>query len=232
VELIELKRAYPYGWHSTFAGGWQRIYSSDLGLASTSTLLDLYKVTGDLRRRLECEPRPESKWLERKGLSRALLRDQKPLLPVHLLEHVLEGGGMSVREWCLELNRRVYFFVSEDPLRRLLRAYSDQEHDVIVVDARMLADRYEHAITLSSINTGAIQPAYKDRGRSTFLTIADYPTRASGSPAKPVAEIAVSEPVGDIAEIAVRVERWRGHEPGPVIWERPTARASPRGEGS
>jgi hypothetical protein len=51
VELIELKRAYPYAWHATLAHGWKRILKSDLGLASTSALLDHYKVTGEQRER-------------------------------------------------------------------------------------------------------------------------------------------------------------------------------------
>jgi uncharacterized protein DUF7002 len=210
VELIELKRAVRLAWHSTFAGGWDRIRESDFGLASTSALLDRCGIAGERRQRLECVPRPTSELLEGDGLPPVVIRDQKPLLPVHLLERVLDGGGMTVREWCLDLNRRVFFFTSDRPLKRLLRAYGDQDHDVLVVDARKLVDRYEPFVELSPINTGAIQPAYAKRGRGTFLPIADYPSRPSGAPARSVAEITVTTSLPDIEDLVVRVERWRG----------------------
>src|SRR5262245_15612366 len=98
MDLIELKRAYPYTWHSTFAGGWERILGSDLGLASTSALLDHFRVCGAARERLECKPRAASEWIERDGSPTVLIRDQRPLLPLHLLERVLEDGT-SVSEW-------------------------------------------------------------------------------------------------------------------------------------
>lgn len=218
MELTELKRAYPYAWHSTFAGGWERIRQSELGLASTSALLDHYGISGDRRESLECTPRAKSEPIEGDGLPPALIRDQKPLLPLQLLERVLEGGGMTIREWCHELNRRTYFFVSDKPLKRLLRAYAEEEHDILVVEVRKLVDRYEQAIALTRINTGAIQPAYAKRGRGTFVPIADYPTRPNGGPAKPVAEITVSTPITDIEELTVRVERWRGPEQVGVVW--------------
>lgn len=216
MELIELKRAYPRAWHSTLTGGWERIRESQLGLASTSALLDYYGITGDVRGLIELEPRSESVWINADGLPRVLLRDQKPLLPVSRLERVLDG--MSIEEWCRELNRRSYFFVKEAPLKRFLNAYRNDEHDVIVVDARKLVDRYESAITLSSINTGAIGRAHATRGTDTFLAIADYPATSTGRPKKPVAEIAVAEPITDIEEIAIRVERWVGPEVTEVIW--------------
>ncbi len=45
VELIELKRAVPLAWHSTFAGGCDRIRESGLGLASTAALLGRYGIS-------------------------------------------------------------------------------------------------------------------------------------------------------------------------------------------
>ena len=75
-----MKRAYPYGWHSTFAGGWERIRASELGLNSTTALLDHYGVVGEQRERLERRPRSESEHIEGDGLPPALIRDQKPLL--------------------------------------------------------------------------------------------------------------------------------------------------------
>ena len=49
---------------------------------------------------------PESEHIERDGLPPTLIYDQQPLLPTRLLESVLEDGGMTAQEWCLELNRR------------------------------------------------------------------------------------------------------------------------------
>jgi hypothetical protein len=51
-----------------------------------------------------------------------------------------------------------------------------------------------------------------------LLPIADYPTRLSGGPLKPVAEITVTEPIVDIEEIALRVERWKESFQVGVVW--------------
>jgi hypothetical protein len=107
------------------------------------------------------------------------------LLPVATLERVLRGSGMSVEDWCRALNRRTFFFVSERPLSRLLNAYGNEEHDVLVLDARKLVDRYEEDVWLSAINTGAIRPAYAKRGPDTFVRVRDYPSTPTGRPANP-----------------------------------------------
>jgi hypothetical protein len=51
VELIELKRAYSYAWHSTVADNWHQIRARDIGLTSTAALLDHYEVVGERRDR-------------------------------------------------------------------------------------------------------------------------------------------------------------------------------------
>ncbi|MDX6543317.1 MAG: hypothetical protein QOK32_920 [Gaiellaceae bacterium] len=147
-----------------------------------------------------------------------MIRDQRPLFPTTSLERVLDGT--SVATWCELLNRRVFFFAGEDRLRRLLGAYTTTEHDVLVVDARALADRYETSIELTALNTGALAPAYAKRGSGTFVPIAAFAAGPTGAPAKPVAEITVLDRVLDVAELTLKVERWRGAVRVGVVWDR------------
>ena len=193
MELIDVKRAFPYGWHSTFAGGWERICASDLGLASTTVLLDHYGVVGEQRERLESAPRFASEHIEGEGLPPALIRDQKPSPSGQiLLERVLEGGGMTVEEWCLELNRRTYFFVRGGPAEEAaarLRRRRARRPGRRRTQARRPLRAGDHPVCDQHRRD---QAAYAKRGRGTFRSIADYPAKPSGAPAKPVAEITVS----------------------------------------
>src|SRR5215213_7241118 len=68
--------------------------------------------------------------------------------------------GMTPREWLLELNRRVFFWPSEQRLTKLLgaRAYGQREHDVLIVDTRSLVERHGREITLAPINSCATVP--------------------------------------------------------------------------
>jgi hypothetical protein len=216
VELIELKRLSPRAWHTAEAGTWPRI--REHGLLSTTALLDTCELTGDERRQIEEERRPHQRVIEAAALGSVVIRDQRPL-QLGPLEAALVGSGMTVGDWCRELNRRVFFWLDEKRLASFLAAYSESEHDVLVVDARALADRHEQRITLSSINSGAALRRAAPRGRDTFKTIAEYPTRPSGGPAKPIVELAVEYAVPDIAELMLRVERRRGPHVVDLVWE-------------
>jgi len=85
---------------------------------------------------LESALRKTSKTLTAPNLPPVAIRDQHPL---H--EGRLAGAleGMTVAEWCRELNRRVFFWVSTKKLETFLAAYADAELDVLIVDARALA---------------------------------------------------------------------------------------------
>jgi Family of unknown function (DUF7002) len=217
MELIELKRACRLAWHAAEAETWPRI--REQGLLSTSALLDLYGIVGAERLTLEGERRPKSYVISSPELGSAVIRDQRPL-QVGPLEVALAGSGLTVGDWCRELNRRAFLWLSQKRLSVFLAAYGETRHDVLVIDARALADRHEQRITLSSINTGAAVRRPPARGLDTFKLISNYPSAANGGPAIPIVELAVDYSVPDIADITLRVERRQGPELVEVIWER------------
>jgi hypothetical protein len=114
VELIELKRAYRLAWHAAEAGTWPRIRHQ--GLLSTTALLDLYGIDGPERRMLESQRRPRPHVISSPDRGSAVIRDQRSL-QVGPLDVALAGSGLTVSDWCLELNRRVFFWLSESQTR-------------------------------------------------------------------------------------------------------------------
>src|SRR5690349_2502787 len=112
-------------------GSWPNIQLH--GLLSTSALLDLYAITGSDRAAAESRHRPENIALADGTLPQAIIRDQKPLNMARL-----EGclTDMTPTEWLRHLNRRVFFWTSENRLLRLLNAkpYKCLAHDVLTVE--------------------------------------------------------------------------------------------------
>jgi len=119
VELIELKRAYRLAWHAAEAGTWGRI--KEHGLLSTTGLLDLYGIEGEERRQIESERRPNPRVITAAERAPAVIRDQRPL-QLGPLELALADSGLTVEDWCRELNRRVFFWLSEKRLSDFLGA--------------------------------------------------------------------------------------------------------------
>jgi hypothetical protein len=191
---------FPKLYHMAHDGSWPSI--AEHGLLSTSSLLDLYRLSGAQRHRIELEWRPESVPLEADGLSRAVVRDQKPLRP-DLLARCLTGG-MTTSQWYELLNRRVFFWLTAVNLNVLLhaRAYRNQPQTVLTIDTAALVDRHLVAVELSSINSGSILRGGALRGAGTFTPIDQHGSSR-------VVELAVLRSVPDIAEIVSTVERVR-----------------------
>jgi hypothetical protein len=84
---------------------------------------------------------------------------------------------MTPREWYELLNRRVYFWPTQQRLERLLqaRAYRGRQHTILEIDTRALVEAHANHIHLASINTGSTLFNPPRRGPQTFFTIADYP---------------------------------------------------------
>lgn len=147
----------------------------------------------------------------------ATLRDQAPL-NLAKLDRCLEDD-MTVPEWLTMLNGFVFFWPTVAKVAGLLKAYADEDHDVIVVDTRRLVSRYANEIRLSRMNTGSTSPMAFARGASTFRRINDYPLlERSRRKSSAVAEVVVPVGIPNVAELAVRVERWSGDQRGGVIW--------------
>ena len=132
---------------------------------------------------------------------------------------------MTVAEWLALLNRKVFFWLSEQRVATLLgaRAYRDRDHAVMVVDTASLVDAHADAITLAPINTGATIFDARPRGRDTFLSIGDYPFddwRRRRGVRDAIVELAVDYAVPDVLEHTIVVERRRAGVSAAVVWQR------------
>lgn len=221
MDRADLLRLYPKLFHMAEPGAWSLI--SQHGLRSTSALLELFGVPAALRTKLTREHRPASVPISHPVHGGAVVRDQIPLHPGKLAACLTEGT--SVPEFLQLLNDRVFFWLQEVRLERLLaaRAYRDREHLVITVDtARLLEHVGDDAVTLSRINSGSTVFKAVARSGHTFRPIADYPhplrKRASAG-GTDVAELCVQHMVRQITEVADRAEL-RGPNGRQLVWKR------------
>src|SRR6202007_3065871 len=110
-------------------GSWDSIRK--LGLLSTSALLDFCGIVGDERRRIERQRRAKAVLLPCKKHGTILIRDQKPVSD--FASQKCLTGGMTPAEWYETLNRKVFFWVTEKRLNRMLGAYGRSEGNIILV---------------------------------------------------------------------------------------------------
>ncbi len=217
-ELAQLVGDSPVLYHMAERGSWDSIRRH--GLLSTSALLDLFAVTGEGRARIESRRRPEPVTLASPGIGSAVIRDQKPM-DDRGLERCLQDG-LTPRHWYEILNARVFFWLSQTRLLRLLkaRAYRDSEHDVLEIDTASLVAAYRDRITLAPINTGATKPMPAPRGKATIVGIPqyDYARRRLSHPREPVVELAVSSGVPNVMAFTRRVVAMRGETEIAELW--------------
>lgn len=203
------------------ANAWEGIQRH--GLLSTSALLDLYEITGPERTRIESARRPENVVIEHAIHGRAVIRDNKPMDDVGLRRSL---SGATPQEWYELLNRKVFFWLSEDRVQTLLsaRAYKHENHCVITIRSRDLVEHHCDRIWLCPMNSGCTKPYPHPRSPSIFHRIPDYPfeywRNKRHVPSKAAVELAVDVGVPDIVNfvelVAVRSccgvlrEIWRG----------------------
>ena len=197
--------AYPRLYHMAAAGAWPSI--ARYGLLSTTAVLDLVGVSPEERMRLEASRRPESVELVSSSGDRFVIRDQKPLSLAKLGRCLVD---MTVGEWLLTLNRKVFMWPTRARCERLVaaRAYRDSKHTVVELDTAALVERHGDDLTLSPINSGSVLYDPPLRGSKTFLSIDRYPfeerRRQRGS-AHAVAEVAVEYGIPDVLEVMTSV---------------------------
>ena len=206
--------SHPRLYHMAEAGSWASIQRH--GLLSTSALLDLFEITGRERFAIESQWRPQPVAISHRIHGTAVIRDQKPMPPDSLAK-VLENT--TPQEWYEFLNRKSFFWVTQERLNRLLGAkhYREHLHDVITVDTALLVEQHLGRITLSPINSGvsAFGPVYQ-RKPGTFKPIQCY----TGAQLGRVVELVVDYKVSEIAELAISVDLWRGRKFERIIWNR------------
>ena len=212
MQVERVIRRYPVLYHMAEDRSWESIFRT--GLLSTTALLDKFEIKGERRFVIESSRRPEIVSIQHPEHGTAVVRDNKPMQEKALRRCLT---GMSPREWYEHLNRRVFFWVEQERLLKLLnaRAYRDRPHLVLEVDTSALLRRHADRVTISPINSGAtfaMNPA--PRGPDTFRRLADH------SDNRPVVELAVDYAVPDIADFTISVSRWRGAEKVGVVYER------------
>jgi hypothetical protein len=191
--------------HLTEAGAWESIERH--GLLSTSALLDRFELSGLARDAIESERRPESVRISHESLGHAWIHDNRPI-HVGALRRTLVG--MDEREWYRELNRRVFFWLSEHRVDRLLNARHNRHrrHDLVILDTEALLEVHAGEVELAHLNTGAVHhTASYPRGAGTFRPIPDYPwrQRLRTAPREPIVEITVPYQVQDIGRFVIDV---------------------------
>lgn len=221
ISPSELASRFPLLYHMAEIGSWPSIARH--GLLSTSALLDFYEVSGRRRTALESEHRRESVRVEHATHGRAIVRDQKPMSDSDLRKCLQDG--LSPEDWYRILNDKVFFWLTENRLERLLsaRAYRNTRHTVLIVDSASLLEKHAHRITLSPINSGATKPRPQPRGRDTFLPLTEYPFAEWDRKRRrrdPIVELAVAYSVPDVREFVVRVEHRGGDRSANEVWVR------------
>lgn len=212
-ELEELIYDCPRIYHMAERGAWEGVKRH--GLLSTSALLDLYGIAGEIRERIETKHRPSIVIVSDENIGRAAIRDQIPMsdsgLKRALPEHV------SPAEWYACLNSKVFFWMSEARLFRLTtaRAYRDVEHEVLVLDSRTIIKEFYDKIWLCPINSGCTKPMPHPRDFGIFQRIDEYDYahwRQRRKRGERVVELCVDHSVTDVERFAVDGFVVRGEE--------------------
>ena len=204
------------------AGSWESI--SMRGLWSTAGLLDLFEITGHERDIIERCNRRESVTIEHPVHGAAVVRDQKPMSD-GALEKCLQDD-LSPADWYAILNKKVFFWSTQQRLFRLLggKAYRSEAHDVLTIDTAQIVRDYSEVMTLCPYNSGSTIFRPVPRGHGTFKPIEEYPFEEWESKRgvkDAVVEVAVAKGVPNIIDYVMRVERMKGAEIIELIWEHP-----------
>lgn len=220
VTPAALAADFPRLYHMAEAGSWPSIVRH--GLLSTSALLDLFGVRGAERAALELAHRPRSVVITHPEHGSAVVRDQKPMSDKGLRNAL--GGGLTPRDWYETLNARVFFWLTEERLQRLLNAeaYRTQRQTVLTLDTARLLNRHGGRVQLSHLNTGNTKPFPHPRGPDTFRSLAQYPFdewKKKRHRRDHVVELTVEYSVPDICELVLQVDEVGAGRPPSVLWK-------------
>ena len=205
--------AHPRVFHMAEQGTWPNIQSH--GLLSTTALLDLFEIKDQKRTKLESTWRPSSVTIQHPLYGAAVIRDQKPMPPPSLHTVLTD---MTTQQWYELLNRKSFFWVTEDRLKRLLKAslYKYRPHVVLTIDSGSLIERDFEGITLSPMNSGVSAFGRPPkRGSNTFKPFAECNTFDCQN----AVELAVDYHVPHVADLTLSVATWQGDKLLETVWE-------------
>lgn len=181
----------------------------------------LYEVNGTTRYTIEYQRRPKSVSIERRGLGRAVIRDQLPMDDKGLMRCLQDG--LAPADWYLLLNGKVFFWLTRPRLLRLLKAgtYRREEHDVLEIQTAALIAAYSEKIWFCPMNSGC-KPFPHPSGTSSFQRITDYPYsvwKQKRPRGERVVELAIDYAVPDVRQFVKRVVRMRGEKQIAILYE-------------
>jgi hypothetical protein len=208
MTLEQLAELYPHIYHMAEADSWPSIRQH--GLLSSNEIARRSGAQGHEVHRLRRGHRATKVSVDVPGMGSVVLRDQIPMEPARIQRALPEG--VSAADWYELINERVFFWVAEERLHRLLngRQYGHLEHDVLTVSTASLLAAHADNVRLCHMNSGNTFPAMTKRGPDIFKPIAAYAMNTRGRPKKPVVELTVLGGVPDIARHVVQVRRMKG----------------------
>jgi hypothetical protein len=219
VDLPEFVHRYPTLYHMADEAAWPSIQRH--GLLSSKGLVDLFEPEPSVRVAALSEVRGASIPLRRDGLDAVTIRDQ---LPLKFLDECLQDG-VSRQDYLDALNGRVYFWLAEQRLERLLkaRAYKSRRHLILHIDTAALLDAYGSKVELAPYNTGSAHvPNAPKRGPGVFVPFASYPfdhwRRKRGRNGEHVVELTVPYAVPDVVKFVRRAELRHGIDAAVVVF--------------
>jgi hypothetical protein len=207
VDAREFAKRYPTLFHMADGSAWPSIRRH--GLLSTKAIVDLYDPPEAERAAILSGRRLASTTLGNADLGEITIRDQ---LPLKFLDACLKEG-VAPQDFLDALNERVYFWLSETRLERLLkaRAYRDRAQLVLHIDTRELFEVHGSEVELAPYNTGSAHvPNVPKRGPDVFVPLANYPhddwRRKRGPSGEAVVELTIPNAVPDIRRFVRRAE--------------------------
>jgi hypothetical protein len=205
VTSEEFCEFYPLLYHMAWAGSWPTIEM--FGLLSTSALLDVYEVAGDKRARIESMHRSSPVTIRHPSYPPVTVRDQHPMSDSALRRSL--QGGMTPADWHRTLNSRVFFWLTEDRLNRMLSSppYAKLPHLILVLRTSAVVKQNWDRVWLAPMNSGCTVPFAHPRGPDTFSRPADYPwqERKNRGPDR-VVEFTVEGGVRNVSSFLLRSE--------------------------
>lgn len=204
-QLIAL---YPRIYHMAEAGSWASIRKH--GLLSSNEVTRRSGVKGPAAVGLRRGHRPAKVPVNVPGIGVVVLRDQIPMAPARIQRAL--PNGVTAADWYELINERVFFWVAEDRLHRLLNGnqYGHLEHDVLTINTKSLVTAHGANIQLCHMNSGNTFPAMTKRSPDIFKYICAYEMNTRGRPRKQVVELTVLGGVLDIKEHTIEVRRMKG----------------------
>ena len=219
VDTALLTKLYPTLYHMAEDGTWPSIRQR--GLLSTQAIVDLYQPSADVRERILSNVRRDKIKLTSAELGEMTIRDQRP---AKFLNDCMKDG-ISAQDYLDALNGRVFFWLSQSRLNRLLgaRLYRNSRHTVLHVDTARLVEAYPGRVQLAPYNTGSMHvPSMPSRGPDVFTDIANYPYEQwlakRGRRGEPVVELTIGYAIPDIVRFVTKVETWAGGQPIAIVY--------------